>query len=68
MTEAKPLRASVLRQRCDSKRLGFKTTAELKPAERLLGQERARDAMSFGTAIRRSGYNLFLIGERWLGH
>ena len=68
MAEAKALRASVLRQRCDHKRLGFKTTAELKPAERLLGQDRARDAMQFGTAIRRTGYNLFVIGERGLGH
>ncbi len=68
MAETKPLRASALRQRCDPRRLGFKTTAELKPAERLLGQERARDAMQFGTAIRRSGYNLFVIGEKGLGH
>lgn len=68
MTDLKPLEGTALRKRSDPQRLGFETTADLKPAERLLGQERASDAMRFATAIRRPGYNLFVIGEQGFGH
>lgn len=33
-----------------------------------MGQERAVDALRFATSIQRSGYNLFVIGQRGSGH
>ncbi len=42
--------------------VGFQTTAELTPAEGLVGQQRAIDALKFGTHIRKPGFNLFVIG------
>lgn len=68
MPELKPLDAAELRRRCDPSSLGFRTTTELEPAERLVGQDRARVAMRFATDIHRSGYNLYVIGDRGLGH
>ncbi len=43
--------------------LSFKSTAELEPIEGLLGQERALDAIQFGTQIKKPGFNLFVIGQ-----
>ncbi len=68
MPELKPLDARILRRSCDPSGLGFQTTADVDPADRLTGQERARDAMRFAVAMQRSGYNLFVIGDRGLGH
>ena len=68
MTEIRPLDSSVLRQRCDPTKLDFETTAGIEPADRLIGQGRAADAMKFAIAMRRSGYNLYVIGERGFGH
>ncbi|MEX3007243.1 Lon protease family protein [Hoeflea sp. TYP-13] len=68
MTEIQPLSADVLRQRCDPQRLDFETTADIPSTDRLMGQGRAADAMRFALAMRRSGYNLFVIGERGFGH
>lgn len=62
------LDAAVLRRRCDPQKLGFKTTADLQPADRLMGQERAVDALRFATSMQRPGYNLFVIGQRGSGH
>jgi len=56
-----------LRTRCDPASLGFSTTADIEPAEVLIGQDRALGALRFGTAIRRRGYNLFVIGGQGFG-
>ncbi|MCP4998676.1 MAG: AAA family ATPase [Hyphomicrobiales bacterium] len=66
--EIQPLSALTLRQRCDPLQLGFETTADLQPTDRLMGQQRAADAMHFAVAMQRSGYNLYVIGERGFGH
>ena len=68
MTEIRPLESGVLRQRCDPAILDFETTAGIEPADSLIGQGRAADAMKFAIAMRRSGYNLYVIGERGFGH
>ena len=52
-----------LYRRADTSALNFKTTAELKPLDELVGQHRALDALQFGTQIRKSGFNLFVIGS-----
>jgi predicted ATP-dependent protease len=53
-----------LRKRCDPKSLGFKTTAELKPFDGLIGQARAVEALDLGARIDKPGFNLFVLGER----
>ena len=49
---------------CDPKSLAFKTTAELKPFEGLIGQERALEALDLGARIDKPGFNVFVLGER----
>lgn len=56
------LAADLLFTKCDPKKLGFKTTAELPELEQVVGQERAVEAIRFGIGIKRSGYNLYVLG------
>ncbi len=67
VTDIKPLASESLRRRCEPDSLGFTTTADVEPAEVLVGQERASDALRFGTSIPRPGYNLFVIGGQGFG-
>ena len=67
MAETGPLQTESLRRRCDPQSLGFETTAEIEPAEILVGQDRAADALRFATRIDRSGYNLYVIGGQGYG-
>ncbi len=53
-----------LRRVCDPKSLAFKTTAELKPFEGLIGQARALEALDLGARIDKPGFNVFVLGER----
>jgi lon-related putative ATP-dependent protease len=46
----------------DLSRLAFETTADLQPVDGPVGQKRALDAISFGTGIDKTGFNLFVIG------
>ncbi|MCQ3942316.1 MAG: hypothetical protein DPW22_03750, partial [Alphaproteobacteria bacterium] len=43
--------------------LPFKTTDELAPVETAVGQQRALDAIGFGSEIDRDGFNIFVIGS-----
>ncbi|MCG8908911.1 ATP-binding protein [Pseudomonas sp. DP-17] len=45
----------------------FKTTEELEPFLGVLGQERAVEALQFGVAMPRPGYNVFVMGEPGTG-
>ncbi|MCC6900504.1 MAG: AAA family ATPase [Polyangiaceae bacterium] len=67
MTEPKPLSSSELRLRCDPASLPFESTLELEPLEGPLGQERAVEAARFAVALRRPGYNLFVLGPSGFG-
>jgi lon-related putative ATP-dependent protease len=51
-----------LRHACDPAEFPFRTTADLKPADEVIGQERAVSAMEFGLSIENHGYNLFVSG------
>lgn len=57
-----PLLPAQLRQLTDPSALRFATTADLAPTDALLGQDRALDALRFGTRIGAPGFNLFVIG------
>lgn len=55
------LGADVLRPVCDPAELGFKLSTELETVGELTGQNRALDAIAFGTEIQHEGYNLFVL-------
>ena len=59
---ARSLRPAELRAICDPATLRFRSTAELPALDGMIGQERAVAATSFGVAMRRAGYNLFVLG------
>ncbi len=47
--------------------LPFETTAELADVEGPLGQERAVEALEFGTGLRAPGYHIFALGPAGVG-
>lgn len=57
-----PLPVANLYRATDLSRLKFATTAELLPIDGLVGQERALEAIRFGTRVGQAGFNLFVIG------
>jgi lon-related putative ATP-dependent protease len=59
---ARSLAPEDLRAVCDPATLPFRSTAELTPLERLVGQERAVGATAFGIGMKQAGYNLFVLG------
>ncbi len=63
MPDLKPLDADQLCKRCDPAQFSFETTAELDADTEIVGQARAVDAVRFGIDMRRTGYNLFVLGE-----
>jgi lon-related putative ATP-dependent protease len=52
---------------CDPALLDFETTDELKEPERVLGQDRALEALDFGIGMPHEGYNLYVLGSTGLG-
>ncbi len=64
---ATSLSAEEVRRLCAPEQLSFETTADLTPPEGIVGQARAVEAIRFGMAIRRAGYNLFVRGPTGMG-
>ncbi|MEQ9225688.1 MAG: AAA family ATPase [Parvibaculum sp.] len=62
-----PVPFDLLYRACDKSQFTFETTAELDDHVGLVGQERVLDALTFGTAIRRQGYNIFVLGPDGAG-
>ena len=57
-----------LRGYVDAASLGFEHTGLLeKPQEKILGQERASDAIKFGMGMKSSGYHIFIAGPSKAG-
>mgnify|MGYP001813074989 CR=1 FL=1 len=67
MQTVKPLPADALYRRCDPELFDFETTAELEALTEPLGQDRAVDAIRFGTEIQAEGYNLYVLGPQGSG-
>lgn len=61
------LGADALRRSVDADGLGFKTTADLEPADGPVGQERALAAVDFGLRMRAADFNLFVMGPPGAG-
>jgi len=58
----RPLSPEQLYRPADLSALSFESTADLEPADGLVGQDRALGAIEFGTRIGQPGFNLFVIG------
>ncbi|MCS7216897.1 MAG: AAA family ATPase [Candidatus Bipolaricaulota bacterium] len=58
-----------LRRTCDPRLFTFATTAELKPLQGIVGQERALEALRVGLSLRapKHRYNVYVAGEPGLG-
>jgi lon-related putative ATP-dependent protease len=61
------IKFSDLRSICDPKMFTFKTTAEVFPLDKVIGQERAVQAIEFGLNIKSPGYNIFVTGIEGTG-
>jgi lon-related putative ATP-dependent protease len=62
-----PLTPAQLYRSCDPEQFAFTTTAELEDLSEIIGQNRALDAIRFGSGIQREGYNLFVMGPQGTG-
>lgn len=62
-----PLHFSALYHPCDPKLFTFKTTQELEPLSKIIGQDSALAAVDFGATIRQEGYNLYAMGPSGSG-
>ena len=58
-----PLKADQVYRRCHPDCLAFETTADLPEGQDFIGQPRAEEAVGFGIAIDRPGYNMFVMGR-----
>jgi lon-related putative ATP-dependent protease len=67
LTLPAPLPPELLRAVCDPDQFQFQTTAALEPVDEVIGQERAIEAILFGVAIRRPGFNVFAFGPAGTG-
>ncbi|MGD9670975.1 MAG: Lon protease family protein [Hyphomicrobiaceae bacterium] len=56
------LEPAALRRTVDPQILGFSTTAELTAASGLIGQDRALEALAFGTDMKALDFNVFVLG------
>ena len=66
-TAGQPLPATLLRRHCETAELAFTTNDDLPELAGLVGQERAIDAVRFGTAMRQRGFNIFAFGPSGSG-
>jgi lon-related putative ATP-dependent protease len=67
-SEYKELAVHELRAAVEPELLPFDSTASLdSPGERIVGQERAIDAIKFGMGMKRPGYNIFIAGPAKAG-
>lgn len=62
-----PLPHEALRWRCPATALDFSTTADLKPAEGVVGQEEAGEALRYGLLIDAHGQNVYVRGPTGSG-
>lgn len=61
------LTAEQCRWRCDPELLGFESTADVEPLQRIMGQEDAVEALQFGLKNRYRGDNVFVRGLSGFG-
>ena len=64
---ARTLTPEELHSPCDPKRFRFRTTAEVEPLSRIVGQQRALEAIDFGLNMQSLGFNIYVLGESGTG-
>ncbi len=67
MSELKPLDPQQLIHACDGGCFDFDDSSQLEAMSAIVGQERALEAIDFGTRMQRSGYNLYVMGSTGVG-
>ncbi len=67
MNDMEKLEAAACRWRCDPGELGYQSTREIKPVNRILGQEEAVSALHFGLRNHFKGNNIFVRGLTGFG-
>jgi len=67
MDQGNPLPPGDLYQHCDPDLFDFETTRELENQVEILGQDRAVEAIHFGTEMGADGYNLYVLGQPGTG-
>lgn len=67
MTTIQPLAPEKLCLYCDPAGLDFENTSELLDLDRIVGQERASDAIRFGIDISGPGFNVYALGPAGIG-
>lgn len=67
MDEVDSLDPKFFAQRCDPKKLSFKTTSDIKARTSFIGQRRAYEAIHFGIRIQHDGYHLYALGPDEIG-
>ena len=50
------------RWKCDESEFHFECTDDIPPLDRVIGQDRALEAIRFGLEVDKPGYNLFVTG------
>ena len=61
------LKPEALRRTADPAQFTFKSTAELEPMVKVIGQPRAVEAVDFGVGIPSPGYNMYALGPPGTG-
>lgn len=61
------LSVAALRWQCDPQQFAFESTEQVAGLTSIFGQERAVDAIRFGIAIRRQGFNIYALGPQGTG-
>ncbi|WP_067213216.1 Lon protease family protein [Marinomonas aquimarina] len=62
-----PLAPTALAAKLESGKLPFETLTQLESLSGILGQERAVEAIQFGVAMHRPGYNIYVMGDSGTG-
>lgn len=63
MANIEPIKTEALYRHCDPALVDFATSDQAVQVEGLFGQRRVVDALDFGVAMARPGYNLFVISD-----
>ncbi|MGH2606734.1 MAG: hypothetical protein ACRDG5_09095, partial [Anaerolineales bacterium] len=64
---SRELRADEVWKACDTKAFRFRTTADLRPEPRVIGQPRGLRAIELGIAMDSPGYNIYVLGDPGTG-
>lgn len=67
MKKIKPINYRLLRQSLKPSNLRFKTTEELEPLTKFIGQNRALEALNFAINVTHQGYNIYAMGPSGIG-